>query len=112
MGEYIMFKNFRPVWAEVNLDNLAYNIQQIRSKAKSKEIIGVVKADAYGHGAIDVAPLLLENGATRLAVAVLNEAIELRNSGIQCPIMILGITPETLAEDLIKYSIEPTVSSY
>jgi len=107
-----MFKNFRPVWAEVNLDNLIYNIQQIRCKAKSKEIIGVVKADAYGHGAIEVAPILLENGATRLAVAVINEAIELRNNGIQCPIMILGITPETLAEDLIKYSIEPTVSSY
>lgn len=107
-----MFKNFRPVWAEVNLDDLAFNIQQIRCKAKSKEIIGVVKADAYGHGAIEVAPILLENGATRLAVAVINEAIELRNNGIKCPIMILGITPETLAEDLIKYSIEPTVSSY
>jgi alanine racemase len=107
-----MFRNFRPVWAEVDLDNLVYNIQQIRGKSKSKEVIGVVKADAYGHGAIDVAPLLLENGATRLAVAVINEAIELRNSGIQCPIMILGITPETLAEDLIKYNIEATVSSY
>lgn len=107
-----MFNNFRPVWAEINLDNLAFNIQQIRLKAKSKEIIGVVKADAYGHGAIEVAPVLLKNGATRLAVAVLNEAIELRNSGIQCPIMILGLTPETLTDDLIQYSIEPTVSSY
>ena len=107
-----MFKNFRSVWAEINLDNLAFNIQQIRAKAISKEIIGVVKADAYGHGAIDVSQILLENGVTRLAVAVLNEAIELRNSGIQCPIMILGITPETLINDLIEYNIEPTVSSY
>lgn len=107
-----MFKSFRPVWAEVDLDKLSYNIQQIRCKSKSKEIIGVVKADAYGHGAVEVSQILLENGVTRLAVAVINEAIELRNNGIQCPIMILGITPETLAEDLIRYSIEPTVSSY
>lgn len=107
-----MFNNFRPVWAEINLDNLSFNIQQIRLKSKGKELMGVVKADAYGHGAIEVAPVLLENGVTRLAVAVLNEAIELRNSGIECPIMILGLTPETLTADLIKYSIEPTVSSY
>jgi alanine racemase len=107
-----MFNSFRPVWAEINLDNLAYNIHQIRDKVKSKEIIAVVKADAYGHGAIDVAPVLLENGATAFAIASLNEGIELRRSGIKCSIMILGLTPETLSEDLIKYEIEPTVSSY
>lgn len=107
-----MFRDFRPVWAEINLDNLVYNIKQIRKKAKSKELIGVVKADAYGHGAVEVAPVLLQNGATRLAVAVLTEAIELRKSGIKCPIMILGLTPETLSDDLIKYDIEPAVSSY
>lgn len=107
-----MFRDFRPVWAEINLDNLVYNIKQIREKAKSKELIGVVKADAYGHGAVEVAPVLLQNGATRLAVAVLTEGVELRKSGIKCPIMILGLTPETLSDDLIKYDIEPTVSSY
>ena len=58
-----MFKKFRPVWAEINLDNLAYNIQRIRDNANSKEIIGVVKSDAYGHGAIDVGSILLENGS-------------------------------------------------
>lgn len=107
-----MFRDFRPVWAEINLDNLVYNIKQIREKAKSKELIGVVKADAYGHGAVEVAPVLLQNGATRLAVAVLTEAVELRKSGIKCSIMILGLTPETLSDDLIKYDIEPTVSTY
>lgn len=107
-----MFRNFRPVWAEINLDNLAYNVKKIREKARSKELIGVVKADAYGHGAIDVAPVILENGATRLAVAVLSEAVELRKSGIKCPIMILGLTPETLSDTLIEYDIEPSVSSY
>lgn len=107
-----MFRDFRPVWAEINLDNLVYNIKQVREKSKSKELIGVVKADAYGHGAVEVAPVLLQNGATRLAVAVLTEGVELRKSGIKCPIMILGLTPETLSDDLIKYDIEPAVSSY
>ncbi len=107
-----MFRNFRPVWAEINLDNLKYNVEKIREKAKSKELIGVVKADAYGHGAVDVAPIILQNGATRLAVAVLTEAVELRKSGIECPIMILGLTPETLSDTLIEYNVEPAVSSY
>ncbi|MBC2579562.1 alanine racemase [Clostridium sp. DJ247] len=107
-----MFNNFRPVWAEIDLDKIAYNMKQIKLKATSKEIIAVVKADAYGHGAIDIAPVLLENGATRLAIATLNEGIELRNSGIKCPIMLLGLTPESLSKDLINYDLQPTVSSY
>ncbi|AWI07243.1 alanine racemase [Clostridium drakei] len=107
-----MFKNFRPTWVEVDLDNLTYNMKSIRKKSKSKELIGVVKADAYGHGALEVAPILLENGATRLAVAVLSEGIELRKSGISCHIMILGLTPNTLMDDLLEYDIEPAVTSY
>lgn len=107
-----MFNNFRPVWEEVNLDNLAYNMKSIRAKTKSKEIFGVVKADAYGHGAVEVAPVLLENGATRLSVAVLSEGVELRKSGIKCPINILGVTPETLFDDVIDYDLEPVVFNY
>lgn len=107
-----MFRHLRPVWAEIKLDNLAYNMQQIRKIAKSKEIIGVVKADAYGHGALDIAPILLGNGATMLAVAVASEAVELRRGGIECPIMILGFTPPNLADILIRYDIEQTVYTY
>lgn len=107
-----MFKQFRPAWAEINLDNLTYNIQSIKGNANSKEIMGVVKADAYGHGAVDVALTLLENGVKGLAVAVLSEGLELRKSGIKCPIMILGLTPETLLKDLIEHEIQPTVSSF
>lgn len=107
-----MFKHLRPVWAEIDLDNLAYNMQQINKICKGKEIIAVVKADAYGHGALDIAPVLLENGATRLAVAVLNEAIELRRGGIEAPIMVLGFTPDSLIETCLKYNIEQTVYSY
>jgi alanine racemase len=107
-----MFRNFRSTWVEVDLDNLTYNMKSIRQKSKSKELIGVVKADAYGHGAIDVAPVLLENGATRLAVAVLSEGIELRKNGIKGHIMTLGLTSNTLMNDLLEYDIEPAVTSY
>lgn len=107
-----MFRHLRPVWAEVDLDNLAFNMRQIRKIAQSDKIIAVVKADAYGHGALDIANTLLENGADALAVAVISEAIELRRGGIECPIMILGFTPPSFVDELIKYDIEQTVYSY
>lgn len=107
-----MFRHLRPVWAEIDLDSLAYNMQQIKKSSKSREIIGVVKADAYGHGALDIAPTLLENGATRLAVAVVSEAVELRRGGITCPIMVLGFTPDSLVDSILKNDIEQTVYNY
>ena len=107
-----LFENHRPVWVEVNLDNLAYNMKKIRDKVDCKEIFAVVKANGYGNGAFEVATVFLQNGATRLSVACLSEAVELRHSGITCPINILGITPPNLFEDIIKYDIEPVVCSY
>jgi len=92
--------------------NLAHNMQEIKRLSKSKEIIATVKADAYGHGALDIAPTLLANGATRLAVAVVNEAVELRRGGIDCPIMVLGFTPDSLIDSILKYDIEQTVYTY
>ena len=106
-----MEKILRPVWAEIDLDALAYNMKNIKSLANDKEVIAVVKADCYGHGAVDTAKVFLENGASRLAVAVLTEGIELRKSGITAPIMILGYTPEDLSEYLINYDIEQTIYS-
>ena len=100
---------FRAAYAEIDLDKIAYNMQNIKKLAETKEIIAVVKAGCYGHGAIDVSTTLLENGATRLAIAVLSEGIELRKNNITAPIMILGFTPLYLGEDLIKYDIEQTV---
>jgi len=97
------------VWAEINLDNLAHNMREIRRVAKSKDIMAIIKADAYGHGAMDVAPVLLENGATCLGVAVITEAIELRKAGIKAPLMILGYTPLTFSKELLKYDIQQTV---
>ena len=107
-----MEKILRPVWAEIDLDALAYNMRNIKTLAKDKEVIAAVKADCYGHGSVDTVPILLKNGASRLAVAVLTEGIELRKNGIIAPIMILGYTPEDLGEYLIKYDIEQTVYSF
>jgi alanine racemase len=102
----------RPVWAEINLSNLDYNIKQIRKKVGDKEIIGVVKADGYGHGSVEVSKVLLENGVKTLAIATLQEAITLRESGITCPIIMLGITPELYVDTLLHYDITPVTSSY
>ena len=104
-----MEKIMRPVWAEIDLDILANNMKNIKKLAGNKEVMAVVKADAYGHGAVDVAHCFLENGASRLAVAMLTEAIELRNNNITAPIMILGYTPLYLGEELINYDIEQTI---
>lgn len=108
----MMFNSIRPVWAEINLNNLESNIREIKRLTNSKEIIAIIKADAYGHGALEIAPTLLENGATRLGVAIITEAMELRRGGIKAPIMILGYTPLTFAKELINYDIEQTVCSY
>lgn len=108
-----MYKEaLRPVWAEINLSNLDYNIKQIKQKVGDKEIIGVVKADGYGHGSVEVSKVLLENGVKTLAVATLQEAITLREAGITCPVIMLGVTPEMYAHTLLKYDITPVTSSY
>ncbi len=104
-----MDKIIRPVWAEVDLNAIKYNITNIRKMVNTKELIAVVKADAYGHGALNVSEILLENGATKLAVAVITEALDLRHGNINAPIMILGYTPLDFAGDLINYDIEQTI---
>lgn len=104
-----MERLIRPVWAEIDLDNIEYNIKKVKELIGNKEILAVVKADAYGHGAVDVAPVLLENGATKLAVAMISEAMELRNNNISAPIVILGYTPIECANKIIDLEIEQTV---
>lgn len=89
------FKQFsyRNTWAEVNLTHIKYNVAQMRAHLPEKvEIMAMVKANAYGHGAVEVAQTALEAGATFLGVAMLDEAIELRQNNIHAPILILGRT--------------------
>ncbi len=104
-----MLENER-VWAEINLDNIGNNIKIIKSLLKEKtEIMAVVKADGYGHGAIDVSKVALKNGATCFAVSCYREAIILRESGIDVPILILGYTPKTLFYNIIKNKLTQTI---
>lgn len=100
-------------WAEIDLSALEYNYQRIREHVgKGKKFLGVVKANAYGHGAIQIAMKLEKLGADYLAVATFDEAKELRCNGIQMPILILGYTPVELTEALIAHDITQTVSSF
>ena len=97
-------------WAEIDLDALAHNYRALRSNLEPGcRFVGVVKANAYGHGAIPVAKKLEELGAEYLAVACLGEAIELRQAGIKAPILILGGTPGQFAPELLHYDVTQTV---
>ena len=99
-------------WAEVDLDRIGHNARRIRELTrKTAEVMGVVKADAYGHGVSQVVPVLLENGVTRLAVSMLDEALELRRQGIDVPILVLGYTDPRRAEEIIAGGITQTVYS-
>lgn len=104
-----MKKILRPAWAEIDLDAIAYNTRNIKKLIGDKDLIAVVKANCYGHGVIDIIPTLLENGVSRFAVAMISEALEIRDNKITAPVMILGFTPLYLGEELINNDIEQTV---
>ena len=98
-------------WAEINLDNLRHNYESIRAALPENcRFLGVVKADAYGHGAPTVSRLLQSCGADYLAVSCLDEALELRDGGITMPILILGHTPHEYTGTLINNDITQTVT--
>ena len=98
-------------WAEISLENLRHNYEAIRKSLPAGcRFLGVVKADAYGHGALPVSRLLQEAGADYLAVSCLDEALELRRGGITMPILILGHTPYEYTGTLIGENITQTVT--
>ena len=88
------------------MEKLAHNYHALRQLTPyGTKFMGLVKADAYGHGAVPVAKKLEELGADYLGVACLDEAIELREAGIQAPILILGCTPSFYGKELMQYNI-------
>lgn len=102
----------RRAWAEINLDHITHNLERIHSILPEKtKIMAVVKANAYGHGAVRTAQWLTELGVVRFAVSNLDEAIRLRQSGIRGEILILGATPPEGFEQLASYQITQTVFS-
>ncbi len=105
--------DYQRVVAEINLDNIAKNMNNIRKAIRREsKIMAVVKADGYGHGCIEIAKTCLYNGADWLGVAILEEAIELRENNIFEPILILGNTIQNKFDQLIKNDITQTVFSF
>jgi alanine racemase len=105
--------SFNRAWAEINLDNIAHNVREIRRITnKRAELMGVVKADAYGHGVAQVVRVILENGVTRLAVSMLDEAIQLRKNNVDVPVLVLGYTDPARAGEILEYGITQAVFSH
>lgn len=97
-------------WVEISLDSIEYNYRQMREKLPDGcRFLGVVKANAYGHGAVEVARVLEKAGADYLAVAFIDEALELREHGIRLPILILGYTSAEYTAELIEHDIAQAV---
>jgi len=104
-----MKQMFRETWAEVDLSAIRHNIKQIKNKLqKDTEVTAVVKADGYGHGAVQVAKAALQAGATRLAVALLEEAMTLREAGITAPVIVLSAVSPSCAKVAADNDIELT----
>ena len=97
--------------ARINLKNAEHNFREIERYCGGASVIAVIKADAYGHGATELAKLYTRLGAKMLAVACLDEALELRKSGITLPILILGYTPPEYVPLLLKNDISQAVFS-
>ena len=107
-----METDLRRTWTEIDLDHLLYNYRVLRERVGSRvKFLGVVKADAYGHGAVQVARTLEEAGADYLAVSSLDEARELREHGVEMPVLILGHTPPEQVRELIRLHITQAVSA-
>lgn len=107
-----MESTLKRTWAEIDLDALAYNYRILCERmGPDSRLMGVVKADAYGHGAIQVSRTLEELGAACLAVSSLDEAQELRNAGIRLPVLQLGITPAERTEQILALGVTQTVWS-
>lgn len=103
----------RTAWVEVNLFALKENLKKLRDcTSTGTDIMAVIKADAYGHGALKVAHLYRDEGISRFAVALIQEGIELRENGINEQILIIGPILEDEISELIRYNLTPTVSTY
>lgn len=96
----------RDSWVEINLENISHNMRAIRKNTpKDVKLLAVVKADAYGHGSVMIAPTLLASGADMLGVASIDEGVDLRQAKINCEILVLGAVPVWAVETAVKSDI-------
>lgn len=106
-----MLKQDHRAWIEVDLTAIKHNVQQLKSMLTSPtELMAIAKADAYGHGAIEVSQAAIEAGASWLGVATIPEGIQLRCSGITIPIVVLGATNSVdEIKAIAEYRLQPTI---
>ena len=100
----------RPTWVEVDLEAVAYNVRQVKAiVGPDVEVQAVLTGDAYGHGALTVARTALNNGASFCGVASVHEAVELRDGGVDAPILVLGYTPAWLVREALLHDVTLTL---
>jgi alanine racemase len=97
------------MWAEIDLNALEHNVRTLVQRASPARLYAVVKANAYGHGALATSKAALLAGASGLAVICVDEGVELRMGGVQAPILVLGFTPATQAQEVVEQDLTPTV---
>jgi len=102
-------KSLRSTVAEINLGAIATNVRRIVEHSRPAKVMAVVKADAYGHGAIPVARRLLKNGATHLGVALVEEGVELRHANLEAPILVFGGLFENQIDDFLAHDLQMTL---
>lgn len=101
--------HFRPVTAEIDLGAVRANVAELKQAAGPAELMAVVKADAYGHGAVEVARAAADAGAAWLGVALVEEGVELRQAGIEAPILVLSEPPLVAADTVVAADLTPVV---
>lgn len=107
-----LHKSHRPTWAEINLSAIHNNLEAVQNSVPENTLImGVVKADAYGHGAVEISHELLKLGVEYLAVSNIDEAMELRDAGVSCPMLLFGTVGEAEFGKIIQFNLYPTVTS-
>lgn len=109
MNKFQNTKIFRPAWIDADLDAIAQNVQNIKKFIGDTQLLAVVKADGYGLGVIPISQTVLENGADKLGVIMLDEAIELRQAGITAPILNMGPVFPDQAETVLELKLEQMV---
>lgn len=103
-------QSYRDTWAEISIDAIKHNTQQFKKFiGNTVKMMAVVKADGYGHSAVPVAKAAIETGADYLAVALLDEAVQLREAGITSPILVLGYTPVRSIKEALLIDVDLTV---
>jgi len=108
--ELVIVQGYRPTWAEINLANIAHNVKEFRRHIpQPTRLMAVVKAEGYGHGAVEVGRAALAAGAEWLAVALVEEGIRLRQAGLAAPILVLGYLPPEALSAVIQYHLTPGI---